>query len=373
MIIALDLLQDRCPKLKQLGLISSISSPIAPPDLSAQTAVAQMVYAPMILSRLKTFQSLLFLQIPGGLINSESFALIARLPKLESHHIRNDLTRNDNLMRILRSTSPSDNPFPAITKFHVISSQLEVTLTDFRIDPHAPPVTLVKLQYQPNRDDDIAAPRGHVIGRLSFPARKLSSQSWPTYVGEMRVDWEQPPRVASRDSTWNYVKQLPLVQLSIMNSRTDPPFMREIFPVFPTLLSLDMPNQSLTLGHLARLSQLAPRLLFFGSNLVDILDEVPQIQHRSTAPLQVFDLVCPLERRLEVRSPDKVARFLSSIWPRIQEVKYENQSRETQPGLELLNMHLQVARGVAATKKNISARFGADLVSSLLDRRLSSF
>ncbi|KAG8795223.1 hypothetical protein FRC12_016864 [Ceratobasidium sp. 428] len=158
-----------------------------------------------------------------------------------------------------------------------------------------------------------------------------------------------------------------------MNSRTDPPFMREIFPVLPMLLNLEMPDQLLTLGHLAHLSQLAPHLLFLSSNLVDILDEVPQIQHRGTAPLQVFDLVRPLERRLEVRSPDKVARFLSSIWPRIQEVKYENQSRETQPGLELLNMHLQVARGVAATKKNISARFGADLVSSLLDGRLSSF
>ncbi|KAG8795224.1 hypothetical protein FRC12_016865 [Ceratobasidium sp. 428] len=103
-IMALELLQEKCPRLKQLGLASRISAPLASPDLSAQTAIAQIIYAPMALRRLETFQSLVSFQIPGGLINSESFALIARLPKLDNLHIRNDLARNDNLMEVLKST-----------------------------------------------------------------------------------------------------------------------------------------------------------------------------------------------------------------------------------------------------------------------------
>ncbi|KAG8723250.1 hypothetical protein FRC09_004135, partial [Ceratobasidium sp. 395] len=226
-IMALDLLRERCPELKQLGLASSISDSIAPPDLSTQTAIAQMVYSPMTLRRLERFQSLASLQIPGRLINSGSFALIARMPKLESLHIRNDLARNDNLMEVLRSTPLSDDPFPAITKFHISSSHLDVRLNNFRAVSYLPPVTLVKLQYQANRDD---APRGHVIGHASFIAHKISPRSWPMYLGEMPIGWEQPPRITSQDPTWSYVRQLPLAHLTILNSRTDPPFMRETFP-----------------------------------------------------------------------------------------------------------------------------------------------
>ncbi|KAG8699129.1 hypothetical protein FRC09_006823 [Ceratobasidium sp. 395] len=350
-IIALDLLQEKCPGLKQLWLSLGISASLAPLDISAQTAITQMVYSPMTLRRLQCFRSLASLHIPGRLVNSESFALIARLPKLDNFNIRNDLARNDNLMDILRSTSLSDNSFPALTRFHITSSRLTATLTDLQIVPHMPRATVVMLRYQLDKDDGFPN-QNAVLDSVTFiTTPELRPQSWPMYLSEMPIDWEALPCITSRDPSWDYIKQLPLVQLGILNSSANPPFVRKTFPVLPLLMYLEMRDQSLTLSHLARLSQLAPRLLVLRSNLVDILDEVPQIEHRSTALLQIFQLVRPLERRLEVRFPDKAARFLASIWPSIQAVTYEDQSREAQPGLELLNMHLRAAQGVTETEK----------------------
>ncbi|KAG8702329.1 hypothetical protein FRC09_004800 [Ceratobasidium sp. 395] len=308
-IIALDLLQDKCPELKQLWLASGISAPLAPLDIAAQAAITQMVYSPMTLRRLENFQSLASLQIPGRLVNSESLALIARMPKLDSLHIRNNLARNDNLMEVLRTTPLSDNSFPAITRFHVTTSRLSAILTDLQIVPHTPRATVVMLRYQPDKGDDFSNEKA-VLDNATFTTPELRPRLWPTYLSEMTIDWEAIPRITSRDPTWNYVRQLPLVHLGILNSTTNPPFMRKTFPVFPLLMCLEMPDQSLTLSHLARLSQLVPCLLFLRSNLVDILDEIPHIEHHSIALLEIFQLVRPLERKLEVRSPDKVARLV---------------------------------------------------------------
>ncbi|KAG8764332.1 hypothetical protein FRC12_008196 [Ceratobasidium sp. 428] len=354
-IIALDLLQEKCPGLKQLWLASGISASPVPLGIAAQTAITQMVYSPMALRRLQGFRSLASLHIPSRLVNSESLTLIARLPKLDNLHIRNDLTRNDNLMEVLRSTPLFDNAFPAITRFHVTSSRLCAALTDFQIVSQMTRTTVVVLRYQSD-EDDILPNQTAVLDNVAFiTTPELRPRSWPMYLGEMPIDWEALPRITSRDPTWNYVRQLPLAQLGILNSGTNPPFMRKTFPTFPLLTCLELPDHLLTVGHLVHLGQLIPGLLCLRSNLVDILDEVPQIEYRSTALLQIFELVRPLERRLKVRFPDKFARFLSSIWPSIQAVTYEDQSRETQPGLELLNTHLRAAWKVAEIKENIGS------------------
>ncbi|KAG8715295.1 hypothetical protein FRC09_016721 [Ceratobasidium sp. 395] len=136
----------------------------------------------------------------------------------------------------------------------------------------------------------------------------------------MPLDWEQPPRTIFEDPNWEYMRRFHLVQLGILNSSLDPPFMQASLPALPTLNHLDMPDQFLTLSQLA------------------------YTQHPSTAPLDTFELVQPLKNRLEIRSPDQVARFLLAIWPKLQRLDYENESRGGQPRLEHLNMYLQTAR-----------------------------
>ncbi|KAG8715293.1 hypothetical protein FRC09_016719 [Ceratobasidium sp. 395] len=343
LIIALDLLQDKCPGLKRL---------VVPSDLPVSQST-QVVNSPVALQCLRGLQFLTLLRVHGCFIDSESLVTVSSLPKLENFTIINNLPYYSNIMEVLRSTPLLDNSFPALIAFNVVSHWLDVLMYDFQDAPSTEQRTFVRARYVSyTRGHTLPAPGEPALGSLVFVTTKFKPRLWPMHLGQMPLDWEQPPRTIFEDPNWEYMKCFQLMQLDILNSSPDPLFTQESFPPLPTLKFLNMPDQFLTLSQLAYLSQQMPLLYTLRSNLADVLDEVPQTLHLSTAPLDTFKLVQPLKNRLEIRFPDQVARFLLAIWPKLQRLDYENESRDGQPRLELLNMHLRATRGALEIRKN---------------------
>ncbi|KAG8723249.1 hypothetical protein FRC09_004134 [Ceratobasidium sp. 395] len=217
-------------------------------------------------------------------------------------------------------------------------------MTSFQGASQTEQPTVIQARYLSGRGNDSPAHKEPVLDHLAFVIAGFKPRLWPMYLGRMPLDWEHPPRVISEDPNWEYMRRFQLVRLGILNSSPEPPFMQASFPSLRYLRSLDMSDQFLTLSQLAYVSQQIPLLYTLRSNLADILDEVPQTQHPSTAQLNKFKLVQPLKNSLEIRFPDQVARFLLSIWPKLRRLDYENESREGQPRLELLNAHLRATR-----------------------------
>ncbi|KAG8749254.1 hypothetical protein FRC12_013507 [Ceratobasidium sp. 428] len=340
-VMALGFLQDKCPRLKRLTMT----------DFSTAQA-AKMLDFPIVLRRLRGLQSLTHLRVHSCFVHPESLATVSCLPKLESFYIVNTLRHYDKLLLVfLGSTVISDDSFPALTTFNVVSHWLDITMTSFQGASQAERPTVIKVRYLLDSDNASPTPKEPVLDHLAFVRAGIKPRLWPMYLGQMPLDWEHPPRIISEDPNWEYMRRFQLVKLGILNSSPDPPFMQESFPPLRSLMYLDMPDQLLTLGQLDYVSQQMPLLCALHSNLVDALDEVPQTQHSSTAQLNKFQLVQPLKNRLEIRSPDQVARFLLSIWPQLRRLDYENEFREGQPGLELLNTYLQAARDSHRNKK----------------------
>ncbi|KAG8791288.1 hypothetical protein FRC12_009659 [Ceratobasidium sp. 428] len=334
MIIALDLLQDRCPRLKQL---------VIPSDISASRTI-QAVNSPMALRRLRGLQSLTILQVHSCFIDSESLIIVSSLPKLERFYIVNNSPYYNGLLEILRFTQLPDDSFPVLIAFHVVSDWLDIMMSNIPgVLPTELPI-MVRIRCLSKRGHTSLAPQAPALDYLTFVLARFKPRLWPMYLSQMPLDWEQAPRTISEDPNWEHLRRFHLIHLGILNSSLDPPFMQASFPALPILKFLDMPDQFLTLDQLAYVSQQMPSLFVLRSNFADVLEEVPQIQYPSTAPLGTFKLVQPLKNRLEIRFPDQVARFLLSLWPKLQRLDYENVSREAQPGLELLNTHLQATR-----------------------------
>ncbi|KAG8793920.1 hypothetical protein FRC12_001144 [Ceratobasidium sp. 428] len=348
-IIALDLLQDKCPGLKRL---------VIPSDLPV-SQTTQMVNSSVAIQHLRGLRSLTHLQVHGCFIDSESLVVASSLPKLQSFTIINNLPYYSNVVEVLRSTQLPDNSFPALISFNVTSHWLDVLMYDFQDAPPTEQRTFVRasyISYLPGHT--VPAPREPALSFLVFVTTKFRPQLWPMHLGQMPLDWEQPPRIISEDPNWEYLRRFQLMRIEILNSSSDPQFMQASFPPLPTLEFLDMPDQFLTLSQLAYISQQMPLLYTLRSNLADVLDEVPRTRQPSTALLKKFKLVQPLKNRLEIRFPVQVARFLISIWPRLQRLEYNNEFGEGQPRLELLNVRLRATpRVVIKTKKNISGRF----------------
>ncbi|KAG8723243.1 hypothetical protein FRC09_004128 [Ceratobasidium sp. 395] len=296
--LALDFLQHRCPGLKRLVIPSDFSA-----SLTTQTA-----NSPVALRRLRGLQCLTLLRVHSCFIDSESLIIVSSLPKLERFYIINNLPYHNGVLEILRFTPLPDDSFAVLVTFHVISECLDIMMSDFPGDlPKERPI-IVTVRYLPKRGHTLLAPQAPALDYLTFAIAKFKPRLWPMYLSQMPLDWEQPPRTIFEDTNWEYMRRFHLIRLGILNSSPDPLFMRASFPVLPTLNHLDMPDQFLTLSQLAYVSQQMPFLFVLRSNLANILDEVPQRQHPSTAPLDTFELVQPLKNRLEIRSPDQVAR-----------------------------------------------------------------
>ncbi|KAG8715298.1 hypothetical protein FRC09_016724 [Ceratobasidium sp. 395] len=268
----------------------------------------QIVSSPVVLRYLRGLQSLTRLRVHGCFVDFESFVIVSCLPKLESFYIINQLPYYDNVLEVLKFTPLRDDSFPALTTFHVISDWLDAIITSFQGASQTEQSMIVSVRYLPDRDDASSAPREPLLDHLTFVTTGSKPQSWPMYLGQMPLDWEQPPRTISEDPNWEYLRCFQLVKLGIRNSSPDPLFMQGSLPTLDSLLYLDMDDQFLTLSQLAYVGQQMPRLRMLRSNLVDALDKVPQTQHPSTAQLNKFRLVQPLKNRLKIRSPDHVAR-----------------------------------------------------------------
>ncbi|KAG8795225.1 hypothetical protein FRC12_016866 [Ceratobasidium sp. 428] len=294
MIIALDLLQDKCPGLKRLAILSQ---------------TAQMDSSPVVLRHLRGLQSLTSLRVHGCFVDSEFLVTVSCLPKLERFEITNKLPYYDSVLEVLKSTPLPDDSFPALTAFNVVSGRLDVTISSFQgASWQMEQSMVVRARYLSDRDDVLSTPKEPVLSHLAFVASRFKPRLWLLYLGRIPLNWRQPPSTIFEDPNWKYFGRYPLVQLGVLNSSPDPLFIQESFPPLPALSYLDMPDQFLTLSQLAYVGQQMPRLCALRSNLVDVLDEAPQTQHHSTAPLDTIKLFQPLKKRLEIRSPDQVAR-----------------------------------------------------------------
>ncbi|KAG9126042.1 hypothetical protein FRC07_005129 [Ceratobasidium sp. 392] len=303
-VISLGLLAQICPELELLSAhLKTTFSSDAPLNASKQTNISHTLYSSIAISHWRCFRALKLLEVPGHFITEASLVTISGLPSLKSLRITDRLGYDNDLPETLRSTQLPDDSFTTLTALHLESYRPDTILAAWDNAPLVRNLSKVHLRCWQSAADDSASGE-NVMGRLLPLISELSP-----HVQDMDLEGipTAEPQTRASLKSWNSITHLPLLRLRLAKD-LDLPLMRKNFPVFPRLATLELPDHDLTLDHLVRISQLIPRLCKLRVNFVDPLGEIPSVEHEGTAPLPTIELVRSFKRRLEIPSPDKVAR-----------------------------------------------------------------
>ncbi|KAG9119036.1 hypothetical protein FRC07_006159 [Ceratobasidium sp. 392] len=363
----LGLLAYKSPRLETLRLDPSFSFSSIGIGEAPEEDLLQMIYSPVVGVHLQNLQNLTLLAVRGTFINPETLAAISHLRNLKQLYIGNcGPGYQPDLPNTFRMTQLSNDPFFALVTLTLNTAQLDSILAAWECVPLVQNLRTVRLVHWPYElNNEVPIYDDTVLRRLLPTISENSPRVENMYLDGGLSAYAQV-EVSSR--SWDAIARLPLRYLELGKFDANVSFFRNCFPVLHDLETFVLPNQILTLEHLVQFGRLTPHLRQLHSNLASPLHEIPQTQPEGALLLRTITLVESLGERVSIQSPEKIARFLLLVWPNLQEIKYVNNAAEDQLGLELLNLRLQFAQGVAKTKKNISAHFGSDTIPLLLDR-----
>ncbi|KAG8791282.1 hypothetical protein FRC12_009653 [Ceratobasidium sp. 428] len=368
----LGLLTQKCPQLRRLGHKLSITAAGYDHEFIEQVAASQLVLTPFACGHLQSLQHLAQLTIRGNFINSETLVALSCLSKLEKLTINQVVQPNKHLPQVFKDAQLSEGSFSALRRLQIRSHILDDFLAAWNTSPLVLGLKEISLEYEstnkkwvgPVYEDTILRPLLLGIATSSPNTESLTLTS-------TRMD--HPLSTDLGGSPWTCIEHLPLRYLELVNFEVDAASLKNVEQIWHKLDILNMPDQLLTLQHLVHLSRLPKLKKLCAAGFEDLTEQIPEAELYECSPLHTIKLKKPMTDQVEIKSTEKVARFLLVLWPKLQRIVYVTGSGETlQPNLELLNVHIRMFQGLETSKKRILKRYGSDAVK-LLDRRLSSF
>ncbi|KAG8709395.1 hypothetical protein FRC09_000691 [Ceratobasidium sp. 395] len=370
----LGLLTQKAPKLERVShnlKIMPSKSDNTPPRKSA---ASQLALSALTCGHLQNFQYLTGLSISGLFIDSAIFFELSCLPKLQQLAIAHAMQRNENFAKIFRDIQLPPRSFPSLQTFQLDSAYLDDIVAIWKVTPLVLGLTKVTLQHI------TGDPSARIIyGDRTFFSILASMTTCSPHIKELALEstaslGNEPLTIDLANSPWILLVCLSISRLRLGHFRVDAVSLKNVQQVWPRLVVLEIPEQELTLQHLAYLAQL-PELKKISAARFEDMEQIPELQDCGTSsPLQAIEFVGVLRDQIKIKSSENVARFLLGLCPEFRGIVYSSKPENApQPNLELLNTHIRVIQGVAKTKKMISTRYGPDAIQLLLDESLASF
>jgi hypothetical protein len=301
----MSLLVQKCPRLQNLThTLSLIPSQRSKSD--PQESAIPQILLPIICGHLRSLQHLSSLAIRGSYINSESFVAISQLPHLATLRIRQMSERNNDLPRTLKTTQLPDKSFLALLDLRLQSSVLDDFLAVWDNAALVRGLTYASLRCESRTSQEFDSIFQDSAARTLLP---LICKRSPR-LGHILMRGNpvrEPLSIDPINSAWACMAHLPLHTVDLHNFKCDELFIKDFHLIWPNVTTLHMPDQWLSLGHLAYLSFL-PNLISLTANLNDFVEPIPEVQSNIESPLHTIKCAKPLVNRFEIKSAENVAR-----------------------------------------------------------------
>ncbi|KAG9126043.1 hypothetical protein FRC07_005130 [Ceratobasidium sp. 392] len=366
----LGLLTQKAPRLQKLVHGFSIVSNEYNHVFIEPSTASQLVLSPLACGHLQNSQHLAHLEIGGQFIDSATLAALSRLPKLQQLTISQFMGHNTNLSGAFKDARISVDSFPTLRDFTLYSTTLDDFLAAWNVSSLVSDLKTISLKCfptGPRRIKEIY--EEDVLSSLMFSVSASSPRTQKLILDSIGGADDVPIPIGPEVSSWAHMARLPLSHLTLCHFSVDSASLKNVHYVWSHLIVLELPDQLVTLQHLAYLSQLPELKTLLAAGFKDPVEEIAETQAHGSAPLHSIEFKKRLEDRVKVKSVESVAR----LWPDLQRIVYTNKSEETlQPDLKLLNVLIRMSQGVAETKKNILTRYGSGALQ-LFDERLAVF
>ncbi|KAG8723242.1 hypothetical protein FRC09_004127 [Ceratobasidium sp. 395] len=305
--IVLGLLTQKCPQLRKLSHKLSITDTEYDHEYIDQAAASQLVLTPLACGHLQNSRHLAQLTIRGYFINSETLVALSCLPKLEELTIEQGLQSNEHLPQVFKATQLSEGSFPALRYLRVRSHILDDFLAVWNTCPLVSGLTRVSLQHMSTKERRVGPIYEDTILRPLLLSISTSSPN----IQNITLNGTRMDRPLSTDlgsSSWTCTQHLPLRYLRLANFEVDAVSLKNVQQIWHKLLVLNMPDQLLTLQHLAHLSRLPKLKKLCAAGFKDLTEQIPEAQLHEVSPLHTIQLTKPLTDRVKIKSTEKVTQ-----------------------------------------------------------------
>ncbi|KAG8792682.1 hypothetical protein FRC12_005208, partial [Ceratobasidium sp. 428] len=291
----LGLLTQNTPNLEKFSHSLTIVPSVNDPAFLQESAAFQPVYLllPAVISGI---HNIYFTYVLEG-----TFSI--RQPFLSSLAYLNS-TDDKSLAQAFNDIQLPTESFPSLQELHLESSILNDIVAAWKVQPFVSSLTKAIIRCSTKEDKTIY---DKDVLRLILP---LISASSP-HIRELTLDGTVRPNdellsMELASSPWTHIGHLSLSFLRLGNLRVDAPSFKNVQQVWPRLVVLDIPDQTLTFQHLAYLSQL-PELKKLIADGFEDMGQVPEIPGCGSSTLQTINICEMVNDWVEVRSIKNVA------------------------------------------------------------------
>ncbi|KAG8792673.1 hypothetical protein FRC12_005256 [Ceratobasidium sp. 428] len=343
-VAVFSLLTQQAPELKNLSHDFRIV-PSRHDDIVIEKSVSRLVLSPLACGYLHNSQHLTHLAVGGLFINTATLTEISCLPKLQHLSINQLDNRNKNLARTFNEIQLPLESFPSLRSIQLSADALNDIIAAWNVIPLVSSLTSVTLELILFKRPVINAFYDDEV-LLSILPRLFASSP---HIKELTLDGSISPEDSESLSTnlagssWIHMGRVSLSYLGLKNFKVDAASLNNVQRIWPYLVVLDIPEQKLALQHLIHLSQLPELKKIIAAKIEDI-EQIPELQGRSSSPLQTIQLLLEELDQVWIKSAENVARFLLGLLPKLQQIVYPSKLRISQPDLKLLNMHIRMIR-----------------------------
>ncbi|KAG8722078.1 hypothetical protein FRC09_006867 [Ceratobasidium sp. 395] len=368
----LGLLTQNTPNLKKISHHLTVVPSTDDTAFLEKSAASQLVLSPLARGHLQNSQHLVHLDIGGQFIDSTTFLELSRLPKLEHLSIEQLSNEDSSLAKIFNNIQLPANSFPSLQKLQLDFSVLDDIVAAWNVKPFVSGLTTVVLLYN-TENPRVRTIYDNDVLNLILPIISASSP----HITQLTLDsveslGSEPLSKKLRNAPWTHMGRLSLSYLELNHFDADAASFKNVQQIWPHLVVLAIPTQTLTFQHLVYLSRL-PKLEEILAHGLEDMGKVPETQCQCSSPLRTIEFDEMFNDWVGAESIENVARFLLKLWPELERVVCTDTSAKVKSELELLNTYIRVIQGVAKTKDKIAACYGPNAIQRLLHESLASF
>ncbi|KAG8709394.1 hypothetical protein FRC09_000690 [Ceratobasidium sp. 395] len=343
-VAVFSLLAQKAPKLKNLShdfrIVTSRDD-----YLVIKKPVSRLILSPLACGYLQNSQQLTHLAVGGLFIDSVILLEISCLRNLQYLSIDQLRSRNEKLASMFNDIRLPLESFPSLRSLQLITAVLSDIVAAWNVAPLTSDLTIVTLRLigsnvsvvNPFYDDSVLL---SILPQISVSSPHIKEL---TLDGMISPEDSESFSTNLADSSWIHMARLSLSYLGLENFKLDAVSLNNVQRVWPHLVVLDIPEQKLTLQHLIHLSRVPELKRITAAGFEDI-DQISEVQGRSSSPLQTIQLLLEELDQLYIASAENTARFLLALLPELQPIVYPSKLRIAQPDLKLLNMHIRMIR-----------------------------